>query len=72
VASLTVGVERAAALVGAPPRADLPSTVPDELQALGVSPDRKTFEAPDGTVFQCDGGFYGIVVNGAGTIFCNE
>ena len=45
--------------------------VPDsELELLGVSADHKTFEAPDGTIYQCDAGFYAINVKGQGTIWC--
>jgi len=48
------------------------TVVPDsELELLGVSVDHKTWEAPDGTVYQCDGGFYAINVKGQGTIWCN-
>jgi hypothetical protein len=46
--------------------------VPDrELELLGVSADHKTWEAPDGTIYRCDGGFYGIKVKGRGTVRCN-
>jgi hypothetical protein len=46
--------------------------VPDsELELLGVSVDHKTWEAPDGTIYHCDGGFYAIKVKGQGTIRCN-
>ena len=46
--------------------------VPDsELELLGVSVDHKTWEAPDGTIYQCNGGFYAIRVKGQGTIWCN-
>jgi hypothetical protein len=46
--------------------------VPDsELESLGVSVDHKTWEAPDGTVYRCDGGFYATKVKGQGTIRCN-
>ena len=47
-------------------------TVPDsELELLGVSVDHKTWEAPDGTIYQCNGGFHAIKVKGQGTIWCN-
>ena len=46
--------------------------VPDgELELLGVSVDHKTWEAPDGTIYQCDSGFYAIKVKDQGTIWCN-
>jgi hypothetical protein len=46
--------------------------VPDsELELLGVSVDHKTWEAPDGTIYRCAGGFYAIKVKGQGTIWCN-
>jgi zona occludens toxin (predicted ATPase) len=46
--------------------------VPDsELELLGVSVDHKTWEAPDGTIYRCDGGFYATTVKGQGTIWCN-
>ncbi len=46
--------------------------VPDsELELLGVSADHKTWEAPDGTIYQCEGGFYAIQVKGESTMWCN-
>ena len=48
------------------------TVVPDtELELLGVSADHKTWEAPDGTTYRCDDGFYAIKVKGRGTIWCN-
>lgn len=45
--------------------------VPDsELGLLGVSADHKTWTAPDGAIYQCDGGFYAIRVKGEGTLWC--
>jgi hypothetical protein len=51
---------------------DQTTVVPDsELELLGVSADHKIWQAPDGTTYQCDDGFYAIKVKGQGTIWCN-
>jgi hypothetical protein len=49
-----------------------PIILPDsELTSLGVSVDHKTWEAPDGTIYRCDGGFDATKVKGQGTIWCD-
>jgi hypothetical protein len=52
---------------------DKVTVVPDdELESLGLSADHKTWEAPDGTTYVCNGGFSAVTVNGVGTVVCGS